>query len=67
MSKTTVSIDNIKNDLDSISGLTGIVSDIMADLEMYIHNVVTRIKENHSEASAFNYYGVATEDEDEGC
>ena len=62
MSDTTVSINNIKNDLDSISGLTGIVSELIRIKEKEIHALVEYIKEYHGNACVFDYYGNHNED-----
>lgn len=57
MSRTTVGIMRIKQELDKISGLNGIVSDKIEELEKQIKIMVSDILENHSEASMFDYYG----------
>ena len=58
MSRTTTAIKKITEDLDSISGLTGIVDDMMDILQKDIHNRVEFIKENFPEANLFDYYGI---------
>lgn len=57
MSKVTAGIMKINQELDKISGLDGIVSDRIAELETEIKEMVSDILENHSEASIFNYFG----------
>lgn len=57
MSRTTAGIMRIKQELDKISGLNGIVSDKIEELEKQIKIMVSDILENHSEASMFDYYG----------
>lgn len=57
MSKVTAGIMRINQELDKISGLDGIVSDKIAELETYVKEMVSDILENHSEASLFNYWG----------
>lgn len=58
MSKTTKAINQIKKDLDSISGLDGVVGDFMELLQKDIHNRVEFIKENFPEANIFDYFGI---------
>lgn len=60
MSKTTAAIQKIKQDLDSISGLDGIVGDWAILLSKKIHEDVLNILNNHSEANLFNYLGKLT-------
>lgn len=57
MSKTTVAIQKIRQDLDSISGLDGIVGDWAVFLSEKIHKDVLDILNNHPEANLFNYCG----------
>lgn len=57
MSRTTVAINNINQELDKISGLTGIVSDKIEELEELVKTMVSDILNNHSEAGMFDYYG----------
>lgn len=57
MSRTTAGIMAINQELDKISGLGGIVSDKIEELERQVKSMVTDILENHSEASMFDYYG----------
>lgn len=57
MSRTTASIKRINQRLDKISGLDGIVADMVEQKEKEISEMVSDILENHSEASLFNYYG----------
>lgn len=57
MSKTTVAIQKIKQDLDSISGLDGIVGDWVVWLSEKIHKDVLDILNNYPEASLLNYCG----------
>ena len=57
MSRTTVGIMRINQELDKISGLGGIVSEKIEELENQIRTMVSDILENHSEASMFDYYG----------
>ena len=53
MSRTTKAINNIKRDLDSISGLTGIVSDILEIKEAEIHAMVRYILQEYPNANIF--------------
>ena len=57
MSRTTAEIVRINQELDKISGLSGIVSDKVEEIERQIKTMVSDILENHSEASMFDYYG----------
>ena len=57
MSRTTVSIKRINQELDKISGLDGIVADMLEEKEKDIREMVDDILKNYSEASIFNYYG----------
>lgn len=57
MSRTTAGIMRINQELDKISGLGGIVSEKIEELENQIRTMVSDILENHSEASMFDYYG----------
>ena len=57
MSWTTAGIMRINQELDKISGLGGIVSEKIEELENQIRTMVSDILENHSEASMFDYYG----------
>lgn len=57
MSRTTVSIKNISNELNKISGLTGIVSDKVEELEKQVKEMVCDILENHTNASCLCYNG----------
>ena len=51
MSRTTKAINHIKEDLDSISGLTGIVSDIMEIKAAEIHAMVRCILQEYCNES----------------
>ena len=57
MSRTTKAINNIKRDLDSISGLTGIVSDILEIKEAEIHAMVRCILQEYPNANIFDPCG----------
>lgn len=57
MSRTTVGIMRISQELDKISGLGGIVSDKIEELGDLVKTMVSDILENHSEANMFDYYG----------
>lgn len=57
MSRTTAGIMRINQELDKISGLSGIVSDTIEELERQVKTMVSGILENHSEANIFDYYG----------
>lgn len=57
MSRTTAGIIRINQELNKISGLTGIVSDKIEELEVQVKLMVSNILKNHSEASMFDYYG----------
>ncbi len=57
MSRTTAGIMRINQELDKISGLGGIVSEKIEELENQIRTMVSDILENHSEAGMFDYYG----------
>jgi len=57
MSRTTAGITRINQELDKISGLSGIVSDKIEELEKQVKTMVADILENHSEANIFDYYG----------
>ena len=57
MSRTTVGIMRINEELNKISGLSGIVSDKIEELEKQVKIMVSDILENHSEANMFDYYG----------
>ena len=57
MSRTTARIMRINQELNKISGLDGIVSDKIEELEKQIRIMVSDILDNHSEASMFDYYG----------
>ena len=57
MSRTTVSIKRINQELDKISGLDGIVADMLEEKEKDIREMVDNILKNYSEANIFNYYG----------
>ncbi len=57
MSRTTAGIMRINQELNKISGLSGIVSDKIEELEVQVKTMVSNILENHSEASMFDYYG----------
>lgn len=57
MSRTTAGIMRINQELDKISGLSGIVSDKIEELEKQVKTMVSAILENHSEANMFDYYG----------
>ena len=62
MSRTTVSIKRINQELDKISGLDGIVADMLEEKEKDIREMVDDILKNYSEASIFNYYGNWSQD-----
>lgn len=55
MSRTTASIMRINREFDKISGLDGIVADMIEEKEKEIKVMVEDILKNHSEASIFNY------------
>ncbi len=57
MSRTIAGIIRINQELNKISGLTGIVSDKIEELEGQVKLMVSNILKNHSEASMFDYYG----------
>lgn len=57
MSRTTAGIMRINQELDKISGLSGIVSDKIEELERQVKTMVSDILENYSEANIFDYYG----------
>lgn len=57
MSRTTRNIRKIINDLDEISGLDGIVADMMEQLAKDVHEMVEDILENHPNANLFDYEG----------
>ena len=57
MSRTTKNIRKIINDLDEISGLDGIVADMMEQLAKDVHEMVEDILENHPNANLFDYEG----------
>ena len=57
MSRTTAGIMRINQELDKISGLGGIVSEKIEELEKQIRTMVSDILGNHSEARMFDYYG----------
>ena len=57
MSRTTAGIMRINQELDKISGLGGIVSEKIEELEKQIRTMVSDVLGNHSEASMFDYYG----------
>lgn len=57
MSRTTAGIMRINQELDKISGLGGIVSEKIEELEKQIRTMVSDILGNHLEASMFDYYG----------
>lgn len=56
MSRTTASIMRINEQLDRISGLDGIVADMVEEKEKEITKMVYNILDSHSEASVFDYY-----------
>lgn len=58
MSKATKAINQIQKDLDSVSGLDGVVGDFMEILQKDIHSKVVFIKNNFPEANVFDYYGI---------
>lgn len=60
MSRTTAGIMRINQELEKISGLGGIVSDKIEELEKQIKAMVSDILENHPEANTFDYYGDGT-------
>nr|WP_155857702.1 hypothetical protein [Clostridium sp. 12(A)] len=57
MSRTTSSIMRINKEFDKISGLDGIVADMLEEKEKEIREMVDYILENHPEANIFDYYG----------
>lgn len=59
MSRTTVAINRIKEELDSISGLDGIVADIIEDLDIEVHYIVEKIRKEYSNASIVDYLGTS--------
>jgi|LSQX01.3.fsa_nt_gb hypothetical protein len=65
MSRVTASIKRINKELDKISGLDGIVADLIEMKEKEIKALVKHILMYHREASIFNYYGVTDEEEND--
>lgn len=57
MSRTTASIMRISKELDKISGLDGIVADMVEQKENEIKSMVECILKYHSNANIFNYFG----------
>lgn len=57
MSRTTKAIAIITEELDKISGLTGIVSDKLEALAEEVTLMVQDILENHPNANYFDYSG----------
>lgn len=57
MSRTTASIMRINKELDKISGLDGIVADMVEQKESEINGMVEDILENHPNATIFDYAG----------
>lgn len=57
MSRTTASINRIGKYLDQISGLDGIVADMVEQKEQEIRQMVKDILKSHSEANIFDYEG----------
>lgn len=57
MSRVNMSINNIARQLDRISGLDGIVADMVAQKEKEITEMVEDILVNHPNANLFDYEG----------
>lgn len=62
MSRTTASIMRINKKLDKISGLDGIVADMVEQKEAEIKKMVECILESNPNASIFDYFGKPKED-----
>lgn len=62
MSRTTASIMRINKELDKISGLDGIVADMVEQKETEIKKMVECILKNYPNASIFDYFGKQKED-----
>ena len=63
MSRTTKAISIITEELNKVSGLTGIVSDMMEKLAEDVTLMVQDILENHPNANYFDYNGLPTEED----
>lgn len=57
MGRTTASIMRINKELDKISGLDGIVADMVEQKEHEIKKMVECILKNYANASVFDYFG----------
>lgn len=57
MSRVTAGIERINQELGKISGLGGIASDRVEELEKQVSEMVTDILKNHSQANMFDYHG----------
>lgn len=62
MSRTTASIMRINKELDKISGLDGIVADMVEQKEHEIKKMVECVLKNYTNASVFDYFGKPKED-----
>ncbi len=62
MSRTTASIMRINKELDKISGLDGIVADMVEQKEHEIKKMVECVLKNYPNASIFDYFGKSKED-----
>lgn len=65
MSRTTACINRIKEQLDSVSGLDGIVADLLEVEEQHISKIIEIINKYFECATIFDYYGSQKEDEGE--
>lgn len=64
MSRTTKAINSIVADFSRISGLTGIVSDLVEIKATEIHAFVEYVLEHHPEANAFDFFGQPKNEEE---
>lgn len=62
MSRITASIARINKELDKISGLDGIVADMVEQKETKIKKMVECILKNYPNANIFDYFGKPKED-----
>ena len=62
MSRVDMAIKSIKEDLDSISGLDGIVADLVEHKATEVKLMVEFIKQFHPNANLFDYYGEPSEE-----